>query len=80
MRQRQKHNNWDKKRIRALRQHLRLTQAKLAKELGIRQQTVSEWETGMYQPRGTSVTLLNLVAERSSFDYEPEPSKSAKAS
>jgi len=61
---------WDGARVRALRQHLGLTQQQMADELGIRQQTVSEWETGMYQPRGTSSTLLTMVAERASFKYE----------
>jgi DNA-binding transcriptional regulator YiaG len=46
-----------------------MTQEELAEELGTRQQTISEWETGKYQPRGTSGTLLRLVAERSSFKY-----------
>jgi len=46
----------------------------MARHLGIRQQTVSEWETGQYEPRGTSVTLLGLVAERSSFEYGSEES------
>jgi DNA-binding transcriptional regulator YiaG len=49
-----------------------LTQAQMAGELGIRQQTVSEWETGQYEPRGTSITLLGLVAERSRFEYGSE--------
>jgi len=66
-----KGTDWDKQRVRALRQHLDLTQAKLAEELGTRQQTISEWETGMYKPRGTSATLLTLVAERSGFKYKP---------
>ena len=61
--------NWDGQGVRALRQHLKLTQAKLAEELGTRQQTISEWETGMYKPRGTSATLLSIVAERSGFKY-----------
>jgi DNA-binding transcriptional regulator YiaG len=61
---------WDKQRIRALRKHLRLTQSRLAEELGTRQQTISEWETGMYQPRGASAKLLTIVAERSNFKYE----------
>jgi len=61
--------NWDGQGVRALRQHLRLTQARLAEELGTRQQTISEWETGMYKPRGTSATLLTIVAERSGFKY-----------
>ncbi len=47
-----------------------LTQTKLAEELGTRQQTISEWEIGMYQPRGTSATLLSIIAERSGFDYK----------
>jgi len=67
-----KRRQWNGKGVRALRQHLGLTQEKLAGELGIRQQTVSEWETGMYQPRGTSATLLSIVAERSGFQYKAE--------
>jgi len=70
--ERRKRRRWKKEGVRALRRHLGLTQAKLAEELGIRQQTVSEWETGMYQPRGTSATLLNIIAERSGFDYKAE--------
>lgn len=58
--------------MRALRQHLNLTQVKLAEELGTRQQTISEWENGMYRPRGASATLLSIVAERSGFDYKAE--------
>ena len=65
-----KRKQWDKEGIRALRQHLGLTQTELAEELGTRQQTISEWETGMYQPRGASATLLSIVAERSGFKYE----------
>jgi DNA-binding transcriptional regulator YiaG len=41
----------------------------MADRLGVRQQTVSEWETGQYEPRGTSITLLGLVAESSDFEY-----------
>jgi DNA-binding transcriptional regulator YiaG len=68
--QQRKKVDWDGQQVRALRQHLKLTQAKLAEELGTRQQTISEWETGMYKPRGTSATLLTMVAERSGFRYE----------
>jgi DNA-binding transcriptional regulator YiaG len=66
---------WDGPGVLALRRHMRLTQAGLAEELGTRQQTISDWETGMYQPRGTSATLLTLVAERSGFKYTPKPKK-----
>ena len=61
---------WDAGQVRALRQHLGLSQRGLADELGTRQQTISEWETGLYQPRGTSARLLTLVAERAGFPYE----------
>jgi DNA-binding transcriptional regulator YiaG len=68
---------WDGSGVRALRRHMRLTQAKLAEELGTRQQTISEWETEMYRPRGTSATLLTLVAERSGFKYTAKDKKEA---
>ncbi len=41
-----------------------MTQAAFAHELGVRQQTVSEWETGRYRPRGASARLLSILAER----------------
>ena len=59
--------------IRALRCHLGLTQRELADRLGTRQQTISEWETGMYKPRGASSTLLSIVAERAKFEYKATP-------
>lgn len=61
--------HWNSEGVRALRGHLGLTQQELADELGTRQQTISEWETGMYSPRGTSSTLLSIIAERSGFKY-----------
>jgi DNA-binding transcriptional regulator YiaG len=64
-----KKRQWSKEEIKALRQHLNLPQVKLAEELGTRQQTISEWEKGMYRPRGASVTLLSIIAERSGFTY-----------
>jgi DNA-binding transcriptional regulator YiaG len=71
---------WDGARLRALRRHLGLTQQVLAAELGVRQQTISEWEVGMYRPRGASVRLLGMVAERAGFLYDPasEPDGSRK--
>jgi len=65
---------WDSERIHALRRHLGLTQRELADTLGTRQQTISEWETGMYNPRGASATLLSFIAERAKFDYQATPS------
>ena len=59
--------------MRGLRHHLGLTQQELADELGTRQQTISEWERGLYRPRGASARLLTLVAERADFAYEATP-------
>ena len=73
-----KRRDWDNVRVRALREHMGLTQQEMANQLGTRQQTISEWETGMYQPRGASSTLLTMVAERAGFEYKPE--RSAKKS
>lgn len=61
---------WDAGKIKALRRHLEMTQDEMAQELGTRQQTISEWETGMYEPRGLSNRLLSMVAERAGFEYE----------
>ncbi|MBI4570476.1 MAG: helix-turn-helix domain-containing protein [Chloroflexi bacterium] len=60
---------WDAGAVRSLRGHLGMTQQELADELNVRQQTVSEWETGQYRPRGASERLLSFVAERAAFQY-----------
>ncbi len=62
--------DWDAKHIKALRQHLKLTQSDMADQLGTRQQTVSEWEVGLYEPRGASAKLLSIIADRSEFKYK----------
>ncbi len=64
-----KRDRWDSAKIHALRAHLKLTQNEMAEQLGTRQQTISEWEKGMYTPRGASATLLSIVAERAKFQY-----------
>ena len=61
---------WNSELIRALRLHMGLTQADMAKELGVRQQTVSEWEKGVYAPTRASSKHLTLVAEKAAFRYE----------
>lgn len=54
-------------RVRRLRRRAGLSQAALARRLGVRQQTVSEWERGRYAPRGASLTVLRM------FEEEIEP-------
>lgn len=70
MTRRRKGPVWDAGGVKALRGHLGLTQDELAAELNVRQQTVSEWETGQYRPRGASEQVLNMVAERAGFAYD----------
>ncbi len=48
---------------------MQLTQEQLAEALGVRQQTVSEWETGMYRPRGASDRLLTIIADDAGYKY-----------
>ena len=64
---------WDSQRVQALRRYLGLTQRELSNRLGTRQQTISEWEKGMYRPRGASATLLSIIAEQAKFHYEAVP-------
>ena len=67
--------SWDSERVQALRRHLGLTQREFADRLGTRQQTISEWETSMYRPRGASATLLSIIAEQAKFKYNFSPPK-----
>ena len=64
---------WDAGAVRDLRRRLGLTQRQLAQRLGVRQQTVSEWETSLYAPRGASVTLLRMVSEEVGPAYRTHP-------
>ena len=63
---------WDAEKVKALRSHMGLTQTAFAEELGTLQQTVSEWECGYHTPKGTSVKLLKIVAEKAGFAYGSE--------
>jgi DNA-binding XRE family transcriptional regulator len=61
---------WDRDLVRALRDHMGVSQAELAEALGVRQQTVSEWENGVYIPTRATSKLLTFVAERAGFDFD----------
>lgn len=60
---------WTGEQIRALRLHMGMTQREMADELAVRQQTISEWETGVHQPHRSSQRTLMLIAERAGFSY-----------
>ena len=61
---------WSGEMIKALRSHMDLNQTQFAEQLGVRQQTVSEWETSAYQPSRATCKYLTLVAEQADFRYE----------
>jgi DNA-binding transcriptional regulator YiaG len=62
--------SWDSRRIRALREFMGLTQREMADELEVRQQTISEWETGLHTPHRSTQKTLSMVAERVGFAYD----------
>lgn len=74
-RKKKKLAQWDSHHVLQLRQQMGLTQRELADKLGTRQQTISEWEKGMYAPRGTSSRLLSIVAEQAHYSYQAGPLK-----
>jgi DNA-binding transcriptional regulator YiaG len=59
---------WNKAAIRALRKHMGLTQEKFAQELGVRRQTVSEWENGVYEPDRSTAKHLALISQQRQFE------------
>lgn len=61
---------WDGQMIRALRNSMRMNQSEFADVLGVRQQTVSEWENNVYLPTRARSNHITMVAERSDFLYE----------
>ncbi|BAZ68359.1 MAG: helix-turn-helix transcriptional regulator [Pelatocladus maniniholoensis HA4357-MV3] len=62
--------NWNNETIKALRLKMGLSQKEFAEELGVRQQTVSEWETSVYEPTRATSKLLSMIAEKAGFKYK----------
>lgn len=63
---------WQRDAIKALRKHLGLTQAEFAQRLGVRRQTVSEWENGVYDPDRSTAKFLALIAQQAAFQVPPD--------
>ncbi|MDZ4676932.1 MAG: helix-turn-helix transcriptional regulator [Oligoflexia bacterium] len=55
---------WNKDSVRELRLKLKLTQIEFAQALGCRQQTISEWEQGIYVPANAYSKLLNQLNQQ----------------
>lgn len=62
---------WKQDAIQALRKHMGFTQAQFAQKLGVRRQTVSEWENGAYDPDRSTTKFLELIAKQSDFQAPP---------
>jgi DNA-binding transcriptional regulator YiaG len=58
---------WNAQLIKALRQHIGLTQAEFAQKLGVRQATVSQWENSVYEPTLATSKYLTLIAKQAGF-------------
>ena len=69
-RRRQAQYLWTADAIRALREHMSLTQREMADELEVRQQTISEWETNLHIPHRSTQKILSMIAERVDFKYD----------
>jgi len=65
---------WGGDSVKAMRLRLGLTQSELAEELGVRQQTISEWERGAYAPSRAMSKYLSRLAKESGL-YEGSPRK-----
>lgn len=63
---------WQQDAIRALRKHMKMTQSQFAEELGVRRQTISEWENGVYDPDRSTSRFLRLVAKNANFKEPTE--------
>ena len=52
------------KEIRAIRLHLRVSQAVFARILNVSTRTIVDWESGRRRPSGTAVRLLKIAQKR----------------
>ena len=64
---------WTADLIKAFREQMNWTQTELADKLGMRQQTISEWETGLYEPKRSTSKFLTMFAEQAGFQYGDTP-------
>jgi DNA-binding XRE family transcriptional regulator len=69
---RRRRAGWSSEQVKALREFAGWSQQEMADQLGMRQQTISEWETGKYSPRRSTGVLLEFIAERVGFTYRAD--------
>lgn len=61
---------WDRYRVRALRRHMKLQQAGLAKLVGVVRSMVCRWETGTYIPTSEMGERLTSIARQAKFPLD----------
>lgn len=70
-----KSQGWSAEEIKALRDYAGWSQQELANRLGVRQQTVSDWELGIHTSRRSMGKLLQMVAESIGYPYKTDPAE-----
>lgn len=66
-------SDWTPGRVRRLRERLSMSQTEFAKRMGVRQATVSDWETGKQEPSSMARRLLDRIAGAAGEDTERDP-------
>ena len=69
------HGAWSGEAVRRLRGRLGVSQQELAALLGVRQQTVSDWERGLHEPQGAARRMLSMTAEEERAPYVVKPGR-----
>lgn len=67
-----KSKGWSAGKIKSLRGFAGWSQQELADHLGVRQQTISDWELGIHISRRSMGKLLQMVAENIGFPYQTD--------
>lgn len=65
-----KSQGWRADEIKSLREFAGWSQQDLAERLGVRQQTVSDWELGIHASRRSMGKLLQMIAESVGYPYQ----------
>ena len=58
---------WDAQAVRQLRRQMGMSQQEFARHLGVRQQTVSDWEIGKHHVQRHLERVLTMVGEQVGF-------------
>jgi DNA-binding transcriptional regulator YiaG len=70
-----KPQSWSGAQVKALREFAGWSQQELADRMAVRQQTISDWETGQHIARRSMGRLLELIAREIDFPYVVDTEK-----